>query len=286
MQTTGIFTCARYAVKANLNETVYLLPMGDVHYGSPQCDLDRFMAWSKWASSKKNAYLLGMGDYMDLGSTSERAIITDRKLHDSTQAQLESMYKKQTEKFAKMLSWARGRTIGLVEGNHYAVFRDGTTTTQMLCNLLDCQYLGVSSFISMEFSQRSGHTYMHAIDIWAHHGKSSGRLPGGTINSVARMMDIAEADIFLSGHDHQKGVVNVSKLRLNRGAGKVRVAHRKVLLGRTGSFLKGYEEGIASYVVDAALRPSDLGTMKIELTPRRDRSNGTDITHIDIHASV
>ena len=156
----------------------------------------------------------------------------------------------------------------------------------MLCDLLDCQYLGVSSFISLQMASKTKHTTGLACDIWAHHGRSGGRLPGGTINSVGRMMDVAEADIYLCGHDHQKGVVNVSKLRLQRGPDSVRVVHRKILLGRTGSFLKGYEEGVSSYVVDAAMRPSDLGTLKIEITPRRNKKGGVDHTDLDIHASI
>lgn len=286
MQTTGIFTCKHFQVPSRYGETIYLLPVGDIHYGSPQCDFDRFERWCKWAARKSNAYLLGMGDYMDIGSASERLILKDPKMHDSTAIQLEGFYKKQAEKLARMLSFAKGRVVGLIEGNHYGTFKDGTTTTQYLCNLLDCQYLGVSSFVSFEMRNRNKHGSALSIDIWAHHGKAGGRLAGATINSVGRMMDIAEADIYLCGHDHQKGVVNVSKLRLVRGSGTVRVSHRKILLGRTGSFLKGYEEGVASYVVDAALRPSDLGTLKIEITPRRSRVNGTDLTTVDIHASV
>lgn len=287
MITTGIFTVHRYEIPYRYNETSYLLPFGDVHMGSPNCDMERFDAWCNWSSKKERAYFLGMGDYMDIASTSERTILTDKKLHESTAHQLEKLYKRQTEKLAHKLRFVKGRIIGLLEGNHFAQFASGMTTTQYLCELLECKYLGVSSFISLEFRPATKRLTTLAVDIWAHHGTSSGRLPGGTINSVGKMMEIAEADIYLSGHDHQKGAVNVSKLRLQRGGGGIRLAHRKVLLARTGAFLKGYEDnGLPSYVVDRALRPSDLGTVKIELTPRRVRGKGIDYSHVDIHTSI
>jgi hypothetical protein len=66
----------------------------------------------------------------------------------------------------------------------------------------------------------------------------------------------------------------------------VKLKQRKVLLARTGSFLKGYVPGHASYVADCAMSPTDLGVIKIELTPRRKSHEKREEYHIDIHASV
>jgi hypothetical protein len=151
---------------------------------------------------------------------------------------------------------------------------------------LNTKFLGVAAFIRLSLSENNKRNSRFSIDIFAHHGKSSGQLAGATINSVEKMMNIAEADIFLSGHDHQKGVRPIEKLTLSEGNGGLRLSKRKIMLGRTGSFLKGYMEGHASYIVDMAARPTELGVIKIEITPRRIRKEGQDYVEMDIHASV
>jgi hypothetical protein len=58
------------------------------------------------------------------------------------------------------------------------------------------------------------------------------------------------------------------------------------LIIRTGGFLKGYEPNASSYIADGAMNPTDLGVVKIEMTPRRDTADGNDEYYIDLHASI
>ena len=141
-----------------------------------------------------------------------------------------------------------------------------------MCERLGATYLGYSSFIRLVFKHKGKASHVAAIDIWAFHGKGGGgRMIGGSVNSVQHMAETAEADIFLSGHDHKKWAALKSKLTLtDGGSGIIRLKHKKILLGRTGSFLKGYEPGEESYVAKAGMSPTDLGVIKIELTPKRE----------------
>jgi hypothetical protein len=223
-----------------------------------------------------------MGDYNDLASTSERIVLSSPNLHESTKKTLSEIYLSQTTKFAKDIEFMRGRLIGLLGGNHYGTFESGITTDQKLAELMGCKYLGCNSFIRLSFTIRGR---SNSIDIFAHHGRGGGRSIGGSMNPVQQMAHTAEADVYLMGDNHQKGVEFISRLRLTGNGEAQTLSHRKILLARTGSFLKGYEEGCESYVTDAQLPPSSLGTVKIELTPRRDRRN-EDVTWIDVHASV
>jgi len=281
--TTGIFTTQYFEIPiTKINEPIYLIPFGDIHRSSPMCHEEKFLEFLDWAKGKKRAYFLGMGDYDDMASTSERAILTDKKLHDSSLQTLEKLYLSHTSKFAKELKFMKGKIIGLLEGNHYAEFQNGTTSTQKLAEMLECRYLGVSSFIRLSFRYAK---MKSSIDIWAHHGKGASRLIGGSLNKVQQMGEAAEADIYLMGHDHKKTVGLVTKLVLKSGRGELKLHHKKQLYARIGSFLKGYENDKVSYVADAALSPTDLGVVKIELTPRRPRKN-TDSLYVDIHASI
>ena len=286
MLTTGIFTTQYFEIPiTKINEPIYLIPFGDIHRSSPMCHEEKFLEFLDWAEGKKRAYFLGMGDYDDMASTSERAILTDKKLHDSSLQTLEKLYMSHTTKFAKELKFMKGKIIGLLEGNHYAEFQNGTTSTQKLAEMLECRYLGVSSFIRLSFKQ-NGRNTPSVVDIWAHHGKGASRLIGGSLNKVQQMGEAAEADFYLMGHDHKKTVGLVTKLVLKVGKGGLKLHHKKQLYARTGSFLKGYENDKVSYVADAALSPTDLGVVKIELTPRRNCKGDSDISYIDIHASI
>jgi hypothetical protein len=286
MQTTGIFTTHTFDIHyTKFDEPFYLIPFGDVHRSSPACDEERWTEMLRWGKKKPRCYWLGIGDYDDLASASERFILGDRRLHDSTAKTIEALYLKHTQRFAKEIGFMRDRIIGLHEGNHYGEFPNGTTTTQKLAELMGCKYLGVSSFIRLRFINKSC-KYHNVVDIWTHHGKSGGRTSGSSLNPVERMMGISEADVYLMGHDHRKTVAHKSRLRLVRDGDGIRIVSRTIILGRTGGFLKGYETGTASYVADGAYDPCELGVIKIEMTPKRDRRDGRNDVRIDLHASV
>ena len=288
MQTTGIFTTHVFDIPfAKFGEPIYLIPFGDVHRSSPLCDVDRWLETLEWAKTKKRCYFLGMGDYDDLASTSERHLLGSPHLHESTKQTLEQLYLKHTKRFAKEIECMRGRLIGIMDGNHFGEFQSGITTDQKLAEMMDCKYLGASTFIRLRFKSTTKHNSNMAVDIWAHHGKGASRLIGGSLNKVEQMAECAEASVYLMGHDHKKSIGTKTRFQLVAAPnGGVRLSHRKVLIGRTGSFLKGYEEGQPSYVVDACLNPSDLGVIKIEMTPKRNEIGGKDSCHIDLHGSI
>lgn len=292
MQTTGIFTLHNVTIPVKrLDDPIYLIPFGDIHRFSQMCHVERWKEFLDWAKKKPRCLFLGMGDYDDIGSSSERKILLDTNLHDSTTKSLEKLYSTRTDALIKEIGFMDGSLIGLMEGNHYGQYGDGTTTTQRMCQALSTKYLGVSTFIRLSFC--SGYKRA-SIDIWAHHGKGAARLVGGSINRVQQMGEAAQADIYIMGHDHKKGAVPSSKLYLTHGGTPNRLAlhHRKQLYIRSGSFLKGYEENEASYVADGAMNPTDLGVVKIEMTPRRGRKGHgkgnpkEDSFWIDLHASV
>src|SRR4030042_478882 len=270
MRSTGIFTVRKFYIKIEkLNEPIYILPFGDVHKYAPAHADERWADFLEWARNKNRAYFLGMGDYADFVSSSERDAIKTGKFHESTIQTIEELYETHLRGIYRDIEFARGRCIGLLEGNHYAEFRDGTTSTQRLCGLLNCDYLGVSAFVRLML-RYGGHSC--AVDIWAHHGKGAARLIGGSLNTVQQMGEQAEADIYLMAHDHKKSIGMTSKLKLTSGGGNVSLVHRKQIYARCGSFLRGYVPDMPTYIADKNLNPTDMGIVKIELTPKRAQS--------------
>lgn len=270
MFTSGTYTQSDYDVEVEkTGDTVPLVVFGDVHYGAPLHAAKVFKEFcDKWRNHP-TAIFLGMGDYMDFASTSERDRILARNgLHESTVAALDKLATQQESEFTKQISFMRGRTVGLLEGNHEWEHQDGTTTTKRLAKALGCPWLGVCTLSRLHFSLS---TVKSCIDIFAHHGRGAASTLGGSLNAVERMATVATADIYLMGHDHKRLAGPRPNLRRNR-KGNMEQARR--IFGRTGSFLKAYEEGESSYVVDFMGAPSDLGALVINITPTRKGKTG------------
>lgn len=289
MRTTGIFSLHRYEIEVKkLNEPVYLIPFGDVHRDSPMCNVEKWHEFLEWAKKKKRCLFLGMGDYVDLASTSERALLSNKLLHESTIDTLENIYKKHSDKFAKEIGFMNGNLIGLIEGNHYGQLGNGTTTTQRMCDTLNTKYLGCMSVIrlSLKYGTKSA-----SVDIVAHHGRGAGRMLGSSLNGVQKMAETVHGNIYLQGDDHRKLVGMTTKLDVSSdNGGGIKLRHMKQIFLRTGSFLDSHIDGKASYVVDANLNPTDLGVVKIELTPKElpklPNGKGGGMFYVDIHASI
>lgn len=285
----NIFTIHKFVIQdVQIGEKYHLIPIGDVHRFASLCDENKWLEFLGEARAQKNWYFLGMGDYLDLASFSERKILGSTDLHDFTIQTLDKLYQEQCDRFISEIAFMRGRIIGMIEGNHHGVFSNSNfTTTQYMCQKLGCKYLGVSAFIrlSMHYRRKTA-----CIDIWAHHGKGASRMVGGSLNTVQQMADCADADIYLMGHDHKKSVATKTRLTLSGGR-DVSLNNKKVLLGRTGAFLKGYVPEQPSYIARSAMSPTDLGVIKIEMTPRREAhvaagQSRRDSYFIDLHASI
>ena len=183
MQTTGIFQAHQYDVTdATMGEPSWLMPFGDIHYGCPAHSDRSFSKYIECAKEKEHAVFLGMGDYFDIASTSERGILSSGILHDSTLDTMDTYYKELADEFINKICFMKGRIAGLIEGNHYAVLRSGITTTQYMAEVLGCKYLGVAGFVRLKFTLQE--TSRTSIDIFAHHGKGASRLIGGSLNRV------------------------------------------------------------------------------------------------------
>jgi len=256
-----------------------LVPFGDVHRDSSMCDSDRWKSFNARYKKAKNTFYIGMGDYCDFASGSERATIRGGKLHGQSLKKLDALAMQDIKSFVKEIEYMRGRIVGLLEGNHTWDFQDGKTATQVMCEMLGCKYLGDLSFIVLTANSHGG--TRSKIELLVSHGKGGGKLLGSTFNRIEDMNKIVpQADIYLMGHDHKKGAISSTVIQFDG----LNMKQKRQWYGRTGSFLKGYAVDEPSYVVDALYRPSDLGTIRFEVEFKRIRKNGVDVVTKDIHA--
>jgi hypothetical protein len=284
MKTTGLFTTHRVEIEVELGKPFKLIPFGDVHRDANLHSESHWKEFLDYAKSQKNALFLGMGDYSDGVSTSER-IILNSGMHDTTIANMSDFYKGVTKTLANELAFMKGKCIGLIGGNHYFTFNQGDTTDHILAAHLGAKFLGVCSLIRLSLRFKGKTNQRLSMDIFAHHGKGGGSTPGSTFNTIEKMLNSADADIYLMGHDHKKGCIPSSPRLKLVSAGKnaeLTVRERTPWLGRTGSFLKAYENDSVSYNVDAGRSPCSLGWIEFEITPVRVRSEEDKIDRIEL----
>jgi len=285
MKTCGQFYGHFVDLEIEENKPFTLIPFGDVHRDSDMFADGHWREFLAYAKSKKNAIFLGMGDYTDGMSTSERMVLGP--LHDTTKNTLKDVYKGVTRTLANELQFMRGRCIGLLGGNHYLDLGDGNTTDHLLAAALGTKFLGVCAFVRISLNFK-GRKQTHPLDIFAHHGKGGGTTPGGQFNSIEKMLSSADADLYLMGHTHGKGCIPSSPRLVLKDApaSALLVRERTPWLGRTGSFLKAYESGKVSYNVDAARSPASLGWIEFEITPVRVRCGKEDYVEIRIRGTA
>lgn len=228
---------------------------------SPAHDEEKFERWLGKVRKDESGLFFGMGDYLDSISASERRHMNHRdSVHDSTYDNLNDFYKAKTDEFFEKIKFMKGRVIGLLEGNHYWTFDSGITTTQYLCQLLECKYLGVMTTTRVVFRKMGG--YSHKVDICAHHG-NGGNTVGSSFKSIEDLLKVEISDIYMMGDNHSIGV-SPGEIR-DPGWNVFNPKNKTYLLCRTGGFLKGYLKEKSTYIADRGKPSKPSGAVEINL---------------------
>ena len=256
---------------------------GDIHRDASSCDVDRWKWFLKKArqGDPDKTYYLGMGDYHDFASTSEKKKIKNSALHETTMESIEDMVYKRNRALSMEMSQMRGKLLGFVEGNHNWIFENGMTSTEDLANRMGTEYLGWLCHYTLTF--KIGKSKIQNVYVVACHGKAGGTTAGITLNQVDKLTKIFPvADIYIMGHDHQRGAFPKNILIPSSGS----VKQKRQLLCRSGSFKIGYESGKGGYEVRALYKPADLGALKVRVSFHRDYKSGKDRVITDTEAMV
>ena len=275
---------------------VRIVPLGDIQYGASGCDVERLKRHIAWGVQQQ-CYFIGMGDYMDVASPSNRRKWAEANLYDSVQDAMNQKIEDDLKKLQRILEPTKGRWLGLVTGHHVWDFQDGTTTDTRLAQFLGTRYMGDGAAVSiLQFARdrpaRDGpHRYLASAKIWYHHGRGSARNAGSALLTLQYAARSFYADVYLMGHRHVKEITKLPFIDYDVTAkGTIRPFCRNRVLATTGGFLQGYEVGrkdpmgrpSAGYVEKAMLPPVALGGTVIYIRPRILRGQ----VSLDIDASL
>src|SRR3990167_5264417 len=105
-------------------QSLWIAPFNDIHYNTDECDKERFHRYIQWGTKRKAAgdklVGIGLGDYNDTLSPSERAAVVSAKggygFHETTLREIDKLVEGQTLTFSKAV-WAwKGDIAMLLEG--------------------------------------------------------------------------------------------------------------------------------------------------------------------------
>lgn len=223
-----------------------------------------------------NAYYVGLGDYTDFLSPSNRQRLRAAALYDSAEDVIDDKALDLTlELYDRFLRPTKNRWLGMLHGHHFAVLKTGETTDQRLCQLLNTRFLGTSAFIRLQFVY--GGSSRHAVTLFAHHGSGGGMKAAAPLNKLENVAPYWDADIFLIGHMTKMASAPINRVAPRwSGHGSPDLIHKKILLVGCGGFSKHYVQGakqgnvqMGNYVEQRMLNPAAIGAPLIYIRPNR-----------------
>lgn len=204
-----------------------------------------------------DAWFVGMGDYIDTLSPSNRSRIQAAGLYDTAMEVLwEKSCELMEEVFEEFLKPTVGRWLGLGEGHHFYEHA-GETTDEKLCEKLKAPFFGTSAFIRIPAAD---------LTLYSHHGLGGGVLPGSGLNRLYHTASgLQGADIYMIGHNTKLTTARLSRPYPRWDTKPPRLEHRDIWIINTGGFSKSNVVGHRSagikrgdYAEQAMMTPSPL----------------------------
>lgn len=206
---------------------------------------------------KRDGYFIGLGDYIDFLSPSNRQRLINAGLYDTAQEVIAEKALELTEEvYEKFLKPTTGRWICMVEGHHFYQ-AGGQTTDQILAEKLKTQFVGTSVLCRIPVADMA---------FYAHHGTGGGVLPGASLNKLYHVeAGLSEADVYFMGHSTKLAASRQSRPYALWRPKNSKLAHRDVLLVNCGGFSKsnivGHRVGSiprGDYAEQGMMSPSPL----------------------------
>lgn len=240
--------------KMETSTSKLLVPIGDVHYGAINCNVDKFQRTLEFCR-KSDAWIILMGDLLE--SATRYSIGAGVYEQSSPESQVDDM--------VAMLEPYKDLIIGSHIGNHCERIRvaTGINVMKVMCRLLGIRYLGYAmNHVLRVGSQR----YI----VFSTHGSSGATLRHTKIKKVLDISAWNKADLYLYGHVHTLDTKS-DEYREYDTRNKVMVSKKRYFV-LTGSFLD-YD---SSYAEMKNYQPERVGVANIHLNGEKH----------DIHVSI
>lgn len=263
------------------DEEIHLRPLGDIHIGNIGCDLDKFQKSIDWVCGGTNRFTIGMGDYIDNVMAFANGGI-DKRWNPETVNRDTLTTEEQIDKFIAMWkqiptptlkrAWTGNGTNkkplshkswGLLAGNHEWKTINQRRFVKDFCEPLGINYLGRSAFVNVSFKYNNKQVCDYVLYVL--HGGYGGGTAGGSLNRMNSIASNFDADIILMGHNHDTVCRKVIRTGYDKKTNSL--YERDIILGNTGTFLRGYMKGVDSYIEANPKEAKSVGTITLTFKP-------------------
>jgi hypothetical protein len=243
---TKVAPCAKSVIKKNIhteNSFIKIVPLSDIHLGAMSCKEGAFVAFSEFINSDPDIYTILMGDMSETATKMSVGLgVFDEKYQVGTQRRI-------LTEILRPLAGS-GKILGGGTGNHEMriSYIDNDNPMEELCYDLDIPYFGYQGY----FRVRVNH---EPYDIMAFHGTGGGSTKGGRANSAAKPNQIANVDIYLTGHTHDQLYLTDVVYEIGDDDALVAKKRHYVVCGSFLDYFGGYAEmkGLPPMVVGAPM---------------------------------
>ena len=188
---------------------IEIVPLADLHIGSPQCDELLIKEVCDYIAKKPNCYTILNGDIVDNATAHSIGSVFENSMTPREQVNRATYYLKPIAE--------QGKIINMTVGNHELRSEKETGLTPsdlLLANLMNydeslnkryCED-GAFTFINMNYGKKKMTTTMFNL-----HGSGGGTKIGAKVQKLDDMSQIVPANIYIRSHTHQpethRGVV-------------------------------------------------------------------------------
>lgn len=182
-----------------------IVPIGDIHFNSLSFDEKSWQKFLKAINEEiKNPLYIFVGDIIDddRPSTRDRRKMMFFDRNEAYKAEDEMYLKWMINNIIPRLKFLTpDNCLGILDGDHYRVFSNGVTSTEVICKALQVPYLGSGQAIIRLIFQLKHSSRLFVIH--ARHGRGFQSTIGGKINANQKFVNAWEGiDLFIKGHSH------------------------------------------------------------------------------------
>ena len=212
-------------------KNIDIIPLGDVHRGSPQFDEALFNKTIKYISENEDCYTILLGDLIDNALKNSKS-----NIYEATESPKDSI-----DWIIDKLTPIKHKILAYAPGNHEErTSREaGIDLSAYIAKCLDIEDRYSNGpfilYISLGTSRNRKGMYQ-TFTVFGTHGSGGGSSQAGAVNKILSLANIVpNADIYLMGHTHKPLITFENRYLINSVA-KTHVEH-EALYVNGGSFL-------------------------------------------------
>jgi len=204
--------------KYKSTKPIEIVALGDIHLGSPECDIEMLKNIVSKIKKRKCKVIL-MGDLIDMGLRESPGTSVYEQTMSPSQ---------QVKEIVKILTPIKSQILSSVTGNHcYRISKScGIDISEQIATALGCNYGKYQCVNNIKINNQ---TY----NIFSTHGSGSGQTTESRINSFKKYLEQIDTDIIVAGHCHDLADRIFNKRTINSKGFDIKITH----LVLAGNFL-------------------------------------------------